>query len=516
MYAYGVFSYSGRYMDDAYITFRFAKNTAEGYLFTWNIGEMPIEGFSNPLWTIITSIFHLFGLLPIENSTYYFAAIIIGLVLIHLYDFATRTLNINSLLVVFFISFFLLQDYFWHSMFNGLETFLQMAILYFSVYYLFKPLNKKNVWIMSILIILLILNRFEGFLYAIVVVVSYTVIHFKNQDHSKYMKWLPLITYVITLFSVFLFRFLYFGEFIPLSVEAKSGGKIKDLESIWLLLQNKAGWIYVFDFFTKTTLIALIPTYVLIFFLKLSRKFLSIFIPVLFLFSGSCLIAVQNGGDWMPGFRMLSPFAPILLLIFLLLFSEFKINYAPKKLQKYSLFVLLLLATLFGMFSTSKKHNFYLDRSYWEKKYKENGKYWNNILKNNETYSAARAGSLPYMANHIKVTDFHGLVYSNMGRDRKLKSSMMGKAGLKKFDYVFFPKNHVLFDANHYQFAKGVFREAKKRNILLEVVLKNNKIQISNKGFVTFVKKEFEQELLKRDPSLIFISFDKYRKLFKF
>ena len=251
-------------MDDAYITYRFAKNTAEGYLFTWNIGEIPIEGFSNPLWTIITSIFHVLGLLPIENSTFYFTAIIVGFVLIHLYNLATKTLNISPLLVVFFISFFILGDYFWHSMFNGLETFLQMAILYFCAYYLTKPMTKNTAWIMSILITLLILNRFEGFLYAAVIVISYILIHYKHQSYDKYIKYLPLIIYVITLFSIFLFRYLYFGELIPLSVEAKSGGKIKDLDSILInvLLQNKIGWKYVIEFFTTTNLIALIPIFI--------------------------------------------------------------------------------------------------------------------------------------------------------------------------------------------------------------------------------------------------------------
>lgn len=463
IYIYGVLTFSGRYMDDAYITYRFAKNTAEGYLFAWNIGEMPIEGFSNPLWTIITSIFHVLGLLPIENSTYYFATIIIGFVLIHLYHYATKTLNINSLLVVFFISFFILGDYFWHSMFNGLETFLQMAILYFCVYYLTKPLNKRNAWIMSILLMLLILNRFEGFLYAIVVAVSYTVIHFKNGNYSKYIKWLPLITFVITLFSVFLFRYLYFGELTPLSVEAKSSGKIKDLESIWILLQNKTGWTYVINFFTTTNLIALVPVFILVFFLKLKKELLFVVIPVIFLFGGSCLIAIQNGGDWMPGFRMLTPFAPILLLIFFMIFSRLKINYTVSILQKALFFSLIAISTYFGLFSTSDKHRFYFDRSYYYSSAKEVAQYWNSMLTSNEVYVTAVAGALPYGANSLIIKDFHGLVNPCVGRDENLRGNAFGK---RKWSCMF-ADNYIIQYVNTSGFAKEFDRHSKKIKLSL-------------------------------------------------
>lgn len=39
--------------EDAYITFRFAKNLAQGHGFVWNIGEPPVEGYTNFLWLVI-------------------------------------------------------------------------------------------------------------------------------------------------------------------------------------------------------------------------------------------------------------------------------------------------------------------------------------------------------------------------------------------------------------------------------------------------------------------------------
>src|SRR5262249_11459660 len=39
--------------EDAYITYRFARNVAEGHGFVWNVGEPPIEGFTNFLWLLL-------------------------------------------------------------------------------------------------------------------------------------------------------------------------------------------------------------------------------------------------------------------------------------------------------------------------------------------------------------------------------------------------------------------------------------------------------------------------------
>ena len=41
--------------EDAYITFRFARNVAEGHGFVWNPGEPPVEGFTNFLWVVISA-----------------------------------------------------------------------------------------------------------------------------------------------------------------------------------------------------------------------------------------------------------------------------------------------------------------------------------------------------------------------------------------------------------------------------------------------------------------------------
>jgi hypothetical protein len=44
--------------DDAMISLRYAKTLASGGGFTWNPGEKPIEGITNPLWTLWMAVLH--------------------------------------------------------------------------------------------------------------------------------------------------------------------------------------------------------------------------------------------------------------------------------------------------------------------------------------------------------------------------------------------------------------------------------------------------------------------------
>lgn len=48
--------------EDAMISMRYARHVADGHGFVWNIGEPPIEGFTNLLWVLWMSVAHKMGL----------------------------------------------------------------------------------------------------------------------------------------------------------------------------------------------------------------------------------------------------------------------------------------------------------------------------------------------------------------------------------------------------------------------------------------------------------------------
>ena len=66
-------------VDDAMISMRYARNLAQGQGLVWNVGESPIQGFTNLGWTLILALFHLvpFSSLHISLAVMIFAAAIL-------------------------------------------------------------------------------------------------------------------------------------------------------------------------------------------------------------------------------------------------------------------------------------------------------------------------------------------------------------------------------------------------------------------------------------------------------
>lgn len=507
IYVYGVITFTGRYMDDAYITFRFARHTSEGFLFVWNLHQSPIEGFSNLLWTLIATLFHFFNFSSIENITYYFSAIIIIIPIIHLYIFSVKRLNIQPYFIVTLISIVLFDDFFWHSIFNGLETFLQFTLLYFTAYFfLFKENSRINVLIFSIFLVLLILNRFEGFLYAMGFSLFYLI---ANRNNKKINKWLP---FFITLFFIgilAIFRFYFFDSLVPLSVEAKSGGKITDLNSVIVLLSNQKGWTYIQNYIYSTSIVYTIPFLVSILFIGDHRLKLKIFFIYLIIL-GSILVSVQNGGDWMPGYRLVSPWSFTLLLISLVFISKCKLVRLDYRISTIFLLFIMFLSVYFNVFSTGNMNNIRFDRTYFEAHSKHVGEIFSKLLTSSEYYIAARAGSLPYAANQMNVLDYHGLVYPCVGKSKK-RGGTLGKREWK----CMFRNDFKIFDTNNKGFALGVYSRFDKAGIPLRVIIKNKDGIISNHWLTVFVREDFLPILLKRDSSIQHINYEKWKDLKK-
>jgi peptidoglycan/LPS O-acetylase OafA/YrhL len=56
--------------EDAMISMRYARHVAAGHGFVWNVGEAPIEGFTNLLWVLWMSVAHALGLAESKISLF--------------------------------------------------------------------------------------------------------------------------------------------------------------------------------------------------------------------------------------------------------------------------------------------------------------------------------------------------------------------------------------------------------------------------------------------------------------
>jgi arabinofuranosyltransferase len=56
--------------DDAMISMRYASNLANGHGLVWNPGERPVEGFTDPIWTLYMALPHLLPIAPSKRCLF--------------------------------------------------------------------------------------------------------------------------------------------------------------------------------------------------------------------------------------------------------------------------------------------------------------------------------------------------------------------------------------------------------------------------------------------------------------
>ncbi len=218
-------------VDDSFIGFRYSENMANGYGVVFNIGENPVEGYSNFLWLLVGSFFVKFGFSAMMASKYlgiFFSVINIPI----LYKLSYRILGnkLYASLPPLFLS--VIPAYaFWAV--AGLETIFYVTLLLVS---LLMFLGKRYV-LSSFFFVLLSLTRPEG---AIIFAALSLLILYKNKKEkagpfsSNLIKWIGVFAGIYV--PYFIWRFLYFGYPLPNSFYFKSG--ISSLSSIW--------WAYSF------------------------------------------------------------------------------------------------------------------------------------------------------------------------------------------------------------------------------------------------------------------------------
>jgi len=197
---------SGLIYDDAFITFRYAQNIADGHGFVYNVGER-VLGTTTPLFTLILAALACFGI-SIVKGALAVSLLSSGLTAVILYRFA-QSLGFAhfSLLPVSLYVFFprlLSTDT------GGMETSL-FALLVTSAFYF----QHKRLFVYSIAAAAVaVTTRPEGLLALGILIVFNSI-----KDHKRAVVFLALATFIILPWVVF--AYFYFGSPIPNSIPAK-------------------------------------------------------------------------------------------------------------------------------------------------------------------------------------------------------------------------------------------------------------------------------------------------------
>jgi len=329
-----VFSLTPDPCEDAYITFRFARNLADGNGPVFNPGER-VEGYSNPLWMAFIAIARVLGG-DMADASRMAGALFNTLSLLLVWFIPWRWFGIRGGLSlagpVLYLLFLPLQFY----AASGLETsFFCFLIIASAAAIMWARRSPARCTAAFCILLLAALTRPEGIIYCAFFCGWLCWRAFFRKESLK--PFVPGIMLFALLYAAFLvWRLSYYGLPLPNTYYGKG--------SFPLYVRLLIGFFLNRGFFMNYTwFLFLLPFF---FFVKItdSRRAL----PPLYLFiaAGFVFSLGFSGWDWMPYFRYNLPVVPLMIVCCQLLFAELWRAWAStrgKKLLRAALTASILL-----------------------------------------------------------------------------------------------------------------------------------------------------------------------------
>jgi hypothetical protein len=200
---YGAWLYRNFAQDDAFITYRYARNIAEGHGFVYNFNE-PLLGTTTPLYTLILAALARLSGQEVRLLSHWLGIISLWGAAILLYDLGrNRERRTAAAAALIFISNPLLITAI------GMETFFLLALMLLAL----KTYQLERFNLTGVLLGLVILTRYELAIFAAILGLHYWL------KQQRLPWWLISAAGVVTLWLVY--AWLTFGHVIPRSAVAK-------------------------------------------------------------------------------------------------------------------------------------------------------------------------------------------------------------------------------------------------------------------------------------------------------
>ena len=290
--------------DDAFISFRYAKNFISGHGLVWNVGEqLPVEGYTNFLWVIVISIFIKMGFDPVVVSK--MLNIFFGLcciLLVYLFSEIIfkrkKFLNLIAPVILSCCGPFVAWSV------EGLETqMFTFFILAGVIAHLYEMQQDRIFPISALLFVLASLTRPEGLLiFGITCLHRFSTLYYQKKSFFCRKSFIWFLTFLIIYGIYFYWRFDYYGFVFPNTFYAKTGGGIYQ---IW----RGVRYLKSFILFNKW------PILISLSLLSLFKQSRSPIIYLLMLIISFSAYIVSVGGDFFAMFRFFVPMVPPMALL---------------------------------------------------------------------------------------------------------------------------------------------------------------------------------------------------------
>ncbi|MCD4652323.1 hypothetical protein K8T06_00115 [bacterium] len=287
--------------DDAFISYRFAQNLADGHGLVFNPDQAPVEGYSNFLWTVILASAALVRLPLPETASFLSALFGVGLLLLMaVWAYRQQEYRDNFLPAIpmmFLASCPALA--LWTT--TGMETvFFTFLLVLGSI---FLTIEERNEWIgimSGLTFAFAALTRPEGILLGLLIIfVSFLESSDWGTRFTAFI--IRVIVFLLPPTLHILWRRSFYGQWLPNTFYAKT---VSGSELVGPGLQ------YLKGFMIQGGFILFVLVFLAIFIRPRIDGIWTIFITTI-VYSA---YVVWIGGDWMPGYRMFIPILPFLIM----------------------------------------------------------------------------------------------------------------------------------------------------------------------------------------------------------
>jgi hypothetical protein len=221
-------------VDDAMVSMRYAHHLAQGYGAVWNIGDRPVEGFTNPGWMFFMAFLHL---IAIPASKISLVVMITSALVLLVNSFVVYKIceeiqpgSKYGPLIAACITSFYFPLVFWSL--RGMEVGLLTLLIDLGVLIALRYQDgerQRSAVLLSLIFFLALLVRMDALLQIIIL-----SIYLFSSSRSNLRRILPLfLVIILTSIAILWFQHVYFGDFLPNTYYQKVVGA-----SAWERIRN--------------------------------------------------------------------------------------------------------------------------------------------------------------------------------------------------------------------------------------------------------------------------------------
>ena len=333
--------------DDAFISFRYARNLAEHNILSWNIDDIvKIEGYTNFLWTCLIAIAIKFNIDAVIASKVLGIICGIGTLLV---TYSLGNLIFKNSKYALLTVFLLGTNYTFSAyMTGGLETQLQTFLISLVCLFTFKAIDEDrssaaNLILIGVFAGLAILTRLDSCL-----IIGLFVIYLLYKNYSKTGYKANFLTREILIMALpvlvlvlpwLIWKFYYYGNILPNSFYLKGTVSIFSLDVL------KSGLGYIFSFFGSYQFFPFIIILFLHYKQLIKEKFLLALVIIIAFWIAYIL---KVGGDFME-YRFFVSILPYIIILITWSITRVK--------RQWIKFVLV-----FAVVASSISHQFLFDK----------------------------------------------------------------------------------------------------------------------------------------------------------